>query len=256
MGGRWGDHLPWRPVTGHNARGQPQPSAGRGRSEGALAAAAPYIAGGVAPLAPSNRCRSRAGCPPARGGGAAASPCQPSLRTHSPSDGGARSALVPRTAPPASLPPLPPQSSGGARSRPPPASSRLFRPAPSLPRSVPTVPRGWAMAVLPEPAGHAEGTASPPRPTPALQEPIGARSWTCEKGQERAGWCGPEMQLWGERGCALQRVPVPALCLNFKHSWAQTFLYLSFFFSFFWSFWSLSLFFPFPPVCLEAHIRD
>ncbi|XP_039583834.1 collagen alpha-1(II) chain-like [Passer montanus] len=41
-----------------------QPRAGAGASE-RRAAAAPFIAGGAAPPAPSNRCRSRAGCPPA-----------------------------------------------------------------------------------------------------------------------------------------------------------------------------------------------
>lgn len=75
----------------------PAPTAfGKGRFEGARAAAAPYIARGAALPARSNACRSRAGCPPARGGGAAASQhLPPRVRRGGPACPAPRTALPP-----------------------------------------------------------------------------------------------------------------------------------------------------------------
>lgn len=97
-----------------------QPRAGAGVSE-RRAAAAPYIAGGAAPPAPSNRCRSRAGCPPAcprrRSRRRLPWPSLPHPRAVR-RGGSARSSSAHR--PSAGPPRLPLQAPGGARARPPP----------------------------------------------------------------------------------------------------------------------------------------
>lgn len=110
----------------------PEPAAAdTGRCEGAASSRRALYSWrrGAAPPAPSNRCRSRAGCPPACGGGAAASLGPPTLAHPPPSDGGAlpapapRTALLPAPAPapesigrsPGSFPaPAPPQRGWGA----------------------------------------------------------------------------------------------------------------------------------------------
>ncbi|XP_027500848.1 uncharacterized protein LOC113947903 [Corapipo altera] len=96
-----------------------QPRTGAGVRE-QRAAAASYIAGGAAPPAPSNRCRCRSGCPPARGGGAAVASLRPPSRTHQPSDRGGAGPPRLRAPPHHCPPPLSLQASGGARAHSPP----------------------------------------------------------------------------------------------------------------------------------------
>lgn len=149
--GRQGERPPpIAPRRGPCCRGpasaqHPQPRAGAGVSE-RRAAAAPYIAGGAAPPAPSNRCRSRAGCPPAcpRRRSRRRLPW-PSLR-HPPAarrGGGGSGRSGPAHRPTAGPPPLPLQASGGVRARPPPRRGA----APPLPTRR-GMPRRGRMQVL------------------------------------------------------------------------------------------------------------
>lgn len=223
--GRQGERPPpIAPRRGPCCRGpasaqHPQPRAGAGVSE-RRAAAAPYIAGGAAPPAPSNRCRSRAGCPPAcpRRRSRRRLPW-PSLR-HPPAarrGGGVRAAPAPRTAPPPAPRPCPCRRREESELVPRPGGEQplLFQPdegchgagecrcslvllfPPYLPilssdlLTVPATPWGWAMPGSPgSPAGLHPGVLPAATSLGGVTRAARCRSWPCGSGrggQDRAG---------------------------------------------------------------------
>lgn len=174
------------------------------------AAAAPYIAGGAAPPAPSNRCRCRAGCPPAcpRRRSRRRLPW-PSLRHPRAARRGGSARSDPAHRPTAGPPPRPLQASGGARARPPPRRGaapplparrgmpqhgrmqELLGPAvvPISSCTVPATPWGWAMP-------GSQGSPAGPGYTALRHVP--QRRYKCrsvpelavQEGPGRARWCG------------------------------------------------------------------